>query len=112
MLATPIRFYLDENMQVAIADQLKRRGIDVVTVRDLNLLGDTDINHLKRAAQMGRVLCTYDADYVELAMSGISHSGIVFGQHHQHTIGDWVKFLELLSGVYSVEEMQNLVEYL
>ena len=69
MLATPIRFYLDENMQVAIADQLKRRGIDVVTVRDLNLLGDTDINHLKRAVEMGRVLCTYDADYVELAMS-------------------------------------------
>lgn len=80
MLATPVRFYLDENMQVAIADQLKRRGIDVVTVRDLNLLGDTDINHLKRAAEMGRVLCTYDGDYVELATSGMSHAGIVFGQ--------------------------------
>ncbi|MCA0458701.1 MAG: DUF5615 family PIN-like protein [Chloroflexi bacterium] len=111
-MATTIRFYLDENMQVAIADQLKRRGIDVVTVRDLNLLGDSDINHLKRAVEMGCVLCTYDADYVDFAMSGMEHSGIVFGQHHQHTIGDWVKFLELLCGVYSAEEMQNLVEYL
>ncbi len=30
-----LRFYLDENMSIAIADQLKQRGIDAVTVRDL-----------------------------------------------------------------------------
>ena len=30
-----VRFYLDENVQVAIAEQLKRRGIDAITVRDL-----------------------------------------------------------------------------
>ena len=27
-----VRFYLDENMQIAIAEQLKRRGIEVTTV--------------------------------------------------------------------------------
>jgi hypothetical protein len=34
-----IRFYLDENMPVEIAAQLRARGIDVVTVRDPGLLG-------------------------------------------------------------------------
>jgi predicted nuclease of predicted toxin-antitoxin system len=61
------RFYLDENLQVAIAEQLRRRGIDAVTARDLDTLSDSDINHLKRATQMGYVLCTYDTDYVQLA---------------------------------------------
>lgn len=111
-MATRVRFYLDENVPVAIARQLQRRGIDAVTVRDLGLLGDEDINHLERATSLGRVLCTHDADYVDLATSGVKHAGIVFGQQHKHTIGDWVRFLELVHGVYDAEEMHNLVEYL
>lgn len=106
-----VRFYLDENVQVAIADQLRRRAIDVVTVRDLGTLGDDDVNHLDRATKLGRVLCTYDSDLVELAAMGFEHGGIVFGQHNKHTIGDWVRFLELVDAVYSSEEMHNLVEY-
>lgn len=39
-MATKVRFFLDENMPVVIAKQLKRRGIEAVTVRDLGLLGD------------------------------------------------------------------------
>lgn len=112
MLATPVRFYLDENMQLAIAEQLQRRGIEAVTVLGLGLLGDEDINHLERATAMNHVLCTHDADYIELAASGIEHTGIIFGQQEKHSIGDWVKFLELIHGVYSAEEMRNLVEYL
>ncbi len=107
-----VRFYLDENVQIVIAEQLKRRGIDVVTVRDLGLLGDEDINHLERATELGRVLCTHDVDYVELASSGLQHTGIVVGKQYKHTIGDWVRFLELVHGVYEAEEMRNLVEYL
>ena len=107
-----VRFYLDENVQTAIADQLKRRGIEVVTVRDLGTLGDDDLSHLARATRMDYVLCTHDSDYVDLATDGIEHSGIVFGQQHKHSIGDWVKFLELVHGVYELDDMRNLVEYL
>lgn len=41
MEAGALRFYLDENVPVAVADQLRQRGITVVTVRDLALLGDS-----------------------------------------------------------------------
>ena len=110
-MATEIRFYLDENVPIAVATQLKRRGIEAVTVRDLGLLGDSDINHLHRAAEMGYVLCTHDVDYVELAASGVEHSGIVFGQQHRHSIGDWVRFLELVHAAYEPDEMRNRIEY-
>jgi predicted nuclease of predicted toxin-antitoxin system len=85
-LAADIRFYLDENMQVAIAEQLGRRGIDVVTARDLHQLGDDDANHLERATKMGRVLSTHDSDYIDLATAGTQHAGIIFGQQDKHTI--------------------------
>jgi hypothetical protein len=106
-----IRFYLDENMPIAIASQLQKRGIHAVTVRDLGLLGDDDIHHLQRATQMGYVFCTHDADFVDLANEGMEHTGIVFGQQHKHGVGTWVKFLELVYEVYMLEEMKNLVEY-
>lgn len=44
-----IRFYLDENVPVAVANQLNRRGIEAITARDLNTLGESDANQLNRA---------------------------------------------------------------
>jgi len=110
-LAAPLRFYLDENVLLVIAVQLRRRGIEVVTVRDLQLLGDSDLNHLQRATANGYALCTHDVDYLDLAAQGVEHAGIVFGQQHRHGVGDWVRFLELLCVVYAADEMRNRIEY-
>jgi len=106
-----IRFYLDENVPVAVATQLQRRGVDAATVRDLGFLGDTDANHLARATRLGYILCTNDADYIDLATTGIEHAGIIFGQQHKHSVGEWVRFLELLAAVLDPNEMRNRVEY-
>ena len=81
-------------------------------MRDLERLGDTDVNHLARATAMGYVLCTYDSDYIKLASQGVDHMGIIFGHFRQHGIGDWVKALILYHAVYTAEEMRNRVEYL
>lgn len=110
-MAVPVRFYLDENVPVAVATQLQRRGVEAVTVRDLGLLGDADANHLARATRLGYVLCTNDADYIDLAAAGVEHQGIVFGQQHKHGVGAWVRFLELLASVLEPDEMRNRVEY-
>lgn len=61
---------------------------------------------------MGYVLCTHDADSIDIAASGETHTGIVFGQQHQHGIGDWVRFLELLAAFYQPDEMHDRIEYL
>ncbi len=111
-MAGTIRFYLDENVPVAVAEQLRRRGIEAVTARDQGRLGDSDANHLRRAAAMGYVFCTHDADYVEMAVLGVEHPGIVFGQQHKHGIGDWIRFLELIAAAYEPWEMRDRVEYI
>ncbi len=107
-----LRFYLDENVPVEVARQLRARGIDVVTAGDLGLLGATDQVHLATAAQQERVLCTYDADFLHLVAAGAKHAGIVFGQQENHYIGEWVNWLSLMHAVYRPEEMRNRVEYL
>lgn len=107
-----IRLYLDENVQVTVAEQLKRRQIEIVTVRDLGALGDADKTHLERATEMGYVLCTYDQDFLRLASTGAEHTGIVFGKRQQHFIGDWVRGLTKLHAQKTPEQMKNRIEYL
>jgi predicted nuclease of predicted toxin-antitoxin system len=104
---TTARFYPDENVQVAVADQLRRHNVDVVTARELNMLGASDLAHLKTATTAGRVLCTHDSDFVVLAMHGTDHAGIVLGKANVHRIGDWVRALLLIHGIYGAEEMQK-----
>lgn len=111
-MAADISLYLDENLTPKIAEQLQRRGIDVVAVRDLDLLGDSDDNHLQRATEMGRVLVTSDTDFLIMAADGAQHAGIVFGVQQNLSIGDWVNRLEMLVAVYDPADMVNHVEYL
>ncbi|GAB5494148.1 MAG: hypothetical protein Phog2KO_43630 [Phototrophicaceae bacterium] len=107
-----IRYYLDENVPVVIAEQLRRKNIDVVTVREIGYLGDTDTNHLQRATEMNYVLCTHDQDFLRMASDNIEHAGIVFGIQNAISIGDWVRGLELIHTVLQADDMLNHVEYL
>lgn len=111
-MGNPVRLYLDENVEIAIAEQLQRRGHDVVTVLSLNVLGDSDINHLTRATEMGRVLCTYDHDFARLSSQGAQHAGIVLGMANVTSIGDWVSFLDVLCQAMTANEMVNHIEYI
>jgi predicted nuclease of predicted toxin-antitoxin system len=102
---------VDENLSPKIAEQLQRRGIDAISVRDLSLLGDSDENHLERATGMGRVPVTTDVDFLRLAATGKPHAGIIFGNQQDHTLGEWVKNLELLCFIYTSQDMVSHIEY-
>jgi predicted nuclease of predicted toxin-antitoxin system len=110
-LAAKLRSYLDENVPLGVAHQLRTRGIEVVAARDLGLLGVSDAEHLAHATRMGYVLCTYDTDFIELVRNGFEHAGIVLGQPEDHHIGEWIRWLELMHAVYEADELLNVVEY-
>lgn len=110
--AENLRFYLDEQLDVEIARQLVRRGIDVLTVRDLRSFGESDTQQLNRAIQMGRVICTNDRHFIQLASAGIEHCGIVFGQQEKHYIGTWVRHLARMHEKFSSDDLLNHVEFL
>lgn len=107
-----IRYYIDENVQVAVAAQLVQQGIEAVSAKTLEKLGDSDTNHLQRATEHGYVLCTYDQDFLKLHAEGIQHAGIVFAEQYQATIGGWVKRLVQLYKETSAEDMIGQVKFI
>lgn len=108
-----LQFYLDEQMPVVIAKELRRRNIDAITVKELEMRGDSDDSHLLRATAMGRVVCTMDDAYVDLAKTGFDHTGIVVGvRKDRKAIGTWVRFLIWMHETYTPQDMRNRVEYL
>jgi hypothetical protein len=107
-----LRFYLDENIPTEVAIQLRRSGIDAVSARDQGQLGATDFSHLKRATDLGRVLCTHDQDFLRLAVEGVEHAGIAFSLQATSSIGSWVRALRSLHTRLGPDDARNQVFFL
>jgi len=102
-----IRFYLDENLPPELKAQLEAHGIDVVR----GPLQDSDLNHLRRASEQGRVLCTQDKDFTKFFSVVEQHAGIIKGYHLKHNIGSWIRYLRLVHGACTPDEMINTIDY-
>lgn len=107
-----IKFYFDESVELAVSKQLAAGGLDVVSAHSLETLGDQDQSHLQRATTMGRVLCTYDADFLRLSKSILDHAGIIYAKQQKGSIGAWVRELRAIHARITAEDAQNQVIFL
>jgi predicted nuclease of predicted toxin-antitoxin system len=57
-----MQLYMDENVQQAITDGLRRRGVDVLTAKEDGYRHRPDPDVLDLATQLGRPLYTQDKD--------------------------------------------------
>ncbi|HSN75908.1 MAG TPA: DUF5615 family PIN-like protein [Anaerolineae bacterium] len=111
-MAELIRFHLDENVNLAIASGLRRRGIDVTTSKEAGLVGATDDQQLNFAWREGRVLVTQDTDFLVIAAQAEQHAGIAFARKGSRSVRKMSEQLELIHAAMSVEEMIGHIEYL
>ena len=107
-----LRFHLDENCPYAIAEGLRRRGIDVTTTPDASLIGASDEEQASYALGEGRVIFTLDKDFLRLHASGVPHAGIVYCRQGKRGIGRIIQALTEVWEVMEQEEMQNWLVYL
>ena len=107
-----MRFHLDEHLDPAIALGLRRRGIDVTTTADANLLSAPDDKHLEFARQEGRIIFTNDSDFLRFASAGADHHGIAYCDRNTQSIGYIVRHLCLMHDCMESDEMRGRVEYL
>ena len=103
-----ISFYLDEHVGAAVANGLRQRGVDVLTVAEAGLLGGPDEDHLARARSEGRVIFSQDTDFLRMHAAGAPHAGIIYARHGTR-VGDIVRGLVLIHQVLSSEEMANQI---
>jgi predicted nuclease of predicted toxin-antitoxin system len=110
-----ICLYLDEDVNVLIADLLRARGFDVITARDAGQLHATDAEQIAYAISQSRTLVTHNrTDFEELVQSyfdsGQTHYGVIFAVRRPlQEIAQ--RLLAMLNQIAS-DEMQNQVRYI
>ncbi len=107
-----IRFHLDEHCPTALAEGLRRRGMDVTMTPEAGLQGSSDESHVSFAQSEGRVIFTQDEDFLSLHAAGVPHAGIAYCHQEARSIGEIIRGLTLIWEVYEPEEMRNRVEWI
>jgi hypothetical protein len=111
-----IALYMDVHIPQAITDQLRRRGVDIMTAFEDEAHELPDDQLLLRVTQLSRVLFTQDIRFRVLAESWQAEakpfSGLIFGHQLGGTIGQFVRDLELIATASEPDDWINMVEYI
>ena len=110
-----IELYLDEDVNVLIADLLRGRGFDAVTTRDAGQLQNSDTQQLAYAVSQKRALVTHNrADFEELALQyqkdSLPHYGLILATRHRPY--ELVRRLIIILNHVTAEEKVNQVRYI
>jgi len=111
-----LRIYTDENVDVHVAEGLRRRGVVAFSALEKKMIGASDLEHFIFAAHMRAAIFTHDHHFIEIAeksaLAGKDHWGVIFIEMNRLSLGECVKRLALYADLLSVEEMQNRIEFL
>jgi len=110
-----IRLYLNEDVHIALAQALRKRGFDAITTQEANLKGYSDREQLEYAINQKRAVLTFNrGDYLQLHtqyyQEGIDQAGIIVSE--QLPIGELLRCLTRLLTSLTAEEMKNHLVYL
>ena len=111
-MARTIRFHLDENCGKAIAEGLRRHGIDVTTTPEAGLIGVSDETQVAYALTNGRVIFTQDGDFLGIHRAGLPHHGIAYCPMESRSVGQILQSLVDLWEILEPEDMMGQLEFL
>ncbi|NET36493.1 MAG: hypothetical protein F6K19_31430 [Cyanothece sp. SIO1E1] len=110
-----ICLYLDEDVNVLVADLLRAKGFDAVTARDAGQLRATDAEQFAYSISQARTLVTHNrSDFEDLVQSyfdsGQMHYGVIFAVRRSPQ--EIAKRLLAILNQVTFDEMQNQVRYI
>lgn len=83
-MVVPLHFFFDQHIPFPVAQGLRRRGVDVLTAQEAERCGLPDAEQIIFAGQAGRVLVTFDADFLALAAGGVRHAVLEPAEMRDH----------------------------
>jgi hypothetical protein len=108
--------YLDVHVPHAVAQQLRRRHIDVLTAIEDEAAELSDDTLLDRSSALGRIMVTFDVRFKAMAeqwqCSGRAFNGLVYAHPLRISIGQLVSDLELIAQATDQVYWMNKVEHL
>lgn len=108
----PLSLLCDEHIPYPVIQGLRRRGIDVLVVQQTDLRSAKDVPILEAARQQRRVVYTRDADFIRHHASGVRHAGVFYHHPLAYSIGEAIRRVALACEIYSLNEMENRLEFL
>jgi predicted nuclease of predicted toxin-antitoxin system len=110
-----IELYLDEDVNVLVADLLRGRGFVAVTTRDESQLQNSDAKQLAYAVSQRKTLLTHNrVDFEALAQAYTdadkTHYGIILARRHPPY--ELVRRLMRILNQVTADEMENQVRYI
>ena len=111
-----IELYLDEDVDVLVADLLRARGFVATTTRDAGKLQASDAEQMACAVGRQETLLTHNRADFELARTylatGQSHHGIIIATRHRpYEIVRRLLLILILNQV-TADEMQDQLRYI
>ena len=100
------------NVDPALADGLRSRGVDVTTTQETGLLRATDDQQLAFALGEGRILVTHDEDFLARAKQGPLHAGFAYCHPESRSIGQIIAALLLIRDCLTPDEMRKHIEFI
>jgi predicted nuclease of predicted toxin-antitoxin system len=111
-----VAFYMDEHIRREITIELRKRGVDVLTVQEDGRTSFPDPIILDRAMELQRVMFSQDRDFLTEAnrrqQTGVKFAGVIYARQLGVTIGDCVRDLEIIAKASHPEDLANCVQYL
>ena len=111
-----VSLYMDVHIPQAITDQLRRKGVDVLTALEDGCEVTPDAELLDRAGMRGRLIFTQDIRFKaraeQMQRAGWAFAGPLFAHPWHATIGELVQDLELIAKASEPGEWMNIVEHL
>lgn len=111
-----VQLYMDVHVRRAVTEELRQRGVDVLTAQEDGTGEIDDAQLLDRATALGRVLFTQDDDLLREAkrrqQSGQTFSGVIYAHQLNITVGRCVADLELIAQDSEPQEWLDSTVYL
>jgi len=111
--ANSIKIYINESIDVAVAEGLKRRGVQALSAKDTGNLGLTDEEQIQYASREEAAIFTHDDDFLSLvAKSNREHHGLIYVHQQKLSTGECIRRIKTLVQIKTPKEMQNHIEFL
>jgi hypothetical protein len=111
-----VGFYFDVHIPAAIRDQLRLKGVDVLTAQEDAADRLTDEDLLGRALTLSRLMFTYDMGFKMMAEDWQRQSklfaGLLFGRDSPALVGKYVQDLELIAHATDLSDWMNFIQHL
>ncbi len=111
-----LALYMNEHVPKPITVGLRIRGVDVLTAQEDGHRATDDAILFERAAELGRVMFSFDTDMLREAtrrqQNEVSFAGLVFAHPTRISVGECIRDLEIIAKAGEPADVVDQIVYL